>query len=191
MDLGGHEKAVTCLCIEPAGNRVVTGSFDYNMKMYDFGGMDSRHRAFRSIEPDCGHPVTCIANSPSGDRFVIATGTSHCIVYDREGTLVIKFSKGDMYLRDLSHTKGHTMEITGIQWHPTDKNLILTSSMDGSMRVWDLLGEAHFGNLMCTHVLKLKASTGQGRLGVTACAYSPNGKYKLINLLVLYPYILR
>jgi WD40 repeat protein len=94
------------------------------MKIYDFGGMDTRHRAFRSLEPDSGHPVTCIANSPNGDRFVVATGTSHCIVYDREGTLVIKFSKGDMYLRDLSHTKGHTMEVTCIQWHPIDKNLI-------------------------------------------------------------------
>jgi hypothetical protein len=28
------------LSFERAGNRVVTGSLDYNIKIYDFGGMD-------------------------------------------------------------------------------------------------------------------------------------------------------
>jgi WD40 repeat protein len=40
VDLGGHTKAVSCLSSEPSGNRIVTGSLDYNMKLYDFGGMD-------------------------------------------------------------------------------------------------------------------------------------------------------
>jgi WD40 repeat protein len=40
VDLGGHTKAVTCISIEPAGNRVVTGSLDYHLKLFDFGGMD-------------------------------------------------------------------------------------------------------------------------------------------------------
>ena len=49
VDLKGHQKAISCISIEPAGNRVVTGSLDYCVKIYDFGGMDSRHRAFKSI----------------------------------------------------------------------------------------------------------------------------------------------
>ena len=28
---------------------------------------------------------------------------------------------------------------------------------------------------MSAHVLKLRAATGQGRLGATACSYTPNG----------------
>jgi len=40
VDLGGHTKAVTCFSIEPAGNRIVTGSLDYTIRMFDFGGMD-------------------------------------------------------------------------------------------------------------------------------------------------------
>ena len=66
----------------------------------------SRHRAFRSLEPDSGHAVTYIAHSPSGNRFVLCTGSAMCIVYDREGVEIIKFAKGDMYIRDLTHTKG-------------------------------------------------------------------------------------
>ena len=38
--MSGHEKAVNCISSEPAGNRIVTGSYDYSIKIYDFGGMD-------------------------------------------------------------------------------------------------------------------------------------------------------
>ena len=50
--------------------------------------------------------------------------------------------------------QGHTMEVTGVAWHPIDKNLVLTSSLDGSVRIWDLLGESTFGNLCSKHVRK-------------------------------------
>lgn len=82
-----------------------------------------------------------------------------------------------MYLRDLTNTKGHTMETTGCQWHPTDKNFILTSGLDGALRIWDLRGEASFGNLINKHVLKIRPKTGQNmiRLGATSCCYSRDG----------------
>ena len=34
----------------------------------------------------------------------------------------------------------------------------------------------HIGHIMSAHVLKLRAATGQGRLGATACSYTPNGR---------------
>ena len=40
MELGGHSKAVLCLSAAPQGNRVITGSIDYSVKIFDFGGMD-------------------------------------------------------------------------------------------------------------------------------------------------------
>jgi hypothetical protein len=83
VDLPGHSKAVACVSIEPAGNRLVTGSLDYSMKMFDFGGMDSRHRHFKSMEPEEGHPVVSVAHSPSGDKMVVATGSAQPKIYDR------------------------------------------------------------------------------------------------------------
>lgn len=65
----------------------------------------SRHKAFRSIEVQDGYPVTALSHSPSGDRFIVSNGSSQPKVYDREGVELMKFVKGDMYLRDLSNTK--------------------------------------------------------------------------------------
>lgn len=193
VSIGGHSRAVTAVSVEPAGNRFVTGSMDYSVKLFDFGGMDSRHRAFASMEPQDGHPVWAISHSPNGDRFVVATSSAQPKVYDRDGHDIITFVKGDMYLRDLSNTKGHTMSVTCVQWHPVEKNLIVTSSLDGTVRLWDLLGEAAFGNLINIFVLKptqdksivsaISTAHGHGsgggvsgaitRTAVTSCVFSP------------------
>jgi WD repeat-containing protein 70 len=180
-DLKGHSKAVMTLSVDTPGNRVVTGSLDYQTKIYDFGGMDSRFRAFTSFEPSEGHPVISVCHSPHGDRFILGTGSCQPKVFDRDGNLIITFVRGDMYIRDMTNTKGHTMEVTGVYWHPTEANTVISTSLDGTMRIWDLLGEAVFGNLVNKHVLKIRsivaAATSQTRIGGTCCTMTSNGKY--------------
>lgn len=125
VDLTGNSKATTCSSVEPAGNRVVTGCLDGHVRLYDFGGMDrysssslpdarcsesllfcfSRHKPFKSVEVYSGYPVYSISHSPNGDKFVVGTGSCQPRVYDREGEEVIKFAKGDMYIRDLANTR--------------------------------------------------------------------------------------
>ena len=46
-------QTVSALSIDPAGARFVTGGYDYDCKLFDFGGMDSNMKSFRSWEP-CG-----------------------------------------------------------------------------------------------------------------------------------------
>ena len=177
IDIIGHSKAVSSISVEPSGNRFVTGSLDYNCKLYDFSGMDNRHRPFFSLDADEEHqyPVAAIAHSFSGDKFVVCSGSVQPMVYDRDANELIKFVRGDMYIRDLTNTKGHTMEVTGCHFHPSDKNVLMTSGLDGAVRIWDLLGEAAFGQLMNKSVLKIRGVTGQNRVGATSCCYSPNG----------------
>lgn len=43
-----------------------------------------------------------------------------------------------MYIRDLKNTKGHISGLTGGEWNPKSKETILTSSEDGSLRIWDV-----------------------------------------------------
>jgi len=173
--MSGHSKAVSCISIEPAGNRLITGSYDYGIKIYDFGGMDSRHKAFRAMDVEDGYPVISIAHSSTGDRFIAGTGSCTPTVYDRDGKVIIKFVRGDMYIRDMTHTKGHVMEVTGVCWHPSDKNVIATSSLDGTVRVWDLEGEAAFGKLTSKSVLKIKSKTSSARIGATCVCFSGDG----------------
>lgn len=122
--------------------------------------------------------MTAISHSPSGDRFIVCTASCQPKIFDRNGEKIIAFCRGDMYLRDMTNTKGHTMETTDCHWHPTDKNLLMTSGLDGTLRLWDLRGEALFGNLINKHVLKIRPKTGQAnvRIGATCCAYSADGK---------------
>jgi hypothetical protein len=67
------------------------------------------------------------------------------------------------------------MEVTGVQWHPMEKEIVLTCSLDGSLRIWDLTGESTFGMLINKHVLKVRGVNSANRLGVTSCCYSPSG----------------
>lgn len=59
-------------------------------------------------------------------------------IYDRDGLTLGEFVRGDMYIRDLKNTKGHISGLTGGEWNPKSKESILTSSEDGSLRLWDV-----------------------------------------------------
>lgn len=133
--------------------------------MYDFQGMNSRLASFRQLEPFEGHQVRNLSWSPSADRFLCVTGSAqakvrhmlpYCLetydvfqvcfnvlvlvlqIYDRDGLTLGEFVKGDMYIRDLKNTKGHISGLTWGEWHPKTKETILTSSEDGSLRIWDV-----------------------------------------------------
>jgi WD40 repeat protein len=62
----GCDKAVSSICVEHTGSRLVTGSRDYTVQLFDFNGMKSDMRSFRKVEPHEGHPVHAVSFSPTG-----------------------------------------------------------------------------------------------------------------------------
>ncbi|GFZ20187.1 transducin/WD40 repeat-like superfamily protein [Actinidia rufa] len=136
--LKGHTKVVSALAVDHSGSRVLSGSYDYTVRMYDFQGMNSRLQSFRQLEPFEGHQVRKLSWSPTADRFLCVTGSAQAKIYDRDGLTLGEFVKGDMYIRDLKNTKGHISGLTCGEWHPKTKETILTSSEDGSLRIWDV-----------------------------------------------------
>ena len=53
---------------------MISGCSGMMIKLWDFGGMDQRHCAFRTIGPvEDGNPIVDVACSNSGDRFVVVT----------------------------------------------------------------------------------------------------------------------
>ncbi|KAL3156845.1 hypothetical protein ABBQ38_001114 [Trebouxia sp. C0009 RCD-2024] len=166
--LEGQGKVVTSLDVDHSGSRLLAGSRDYSLRMFDFNGMKSDMRSFRRLEPSDGHPVHSVSLSPTGDAFLVATGSSQIKVYDRDGKERGVSVAGDMYIRDLRNTKGHISPCTHAQWHPTDRFTGMTSSDDGSIRVWDTW------NVLQKTVIKPQLAK-PGRIAVTACAYNHDG----------------
>jgi hypothetical protein len=66
-------QVVSALAVDPSGARVVTGSHDYDVKLWDFGGMDARFKPFKSWEPAESYHVG--ASWPSTTFIDIGVGT--------------------------------------------------------------------------------------------------------------------
>ncbi|KAM6565022.1 hypothetical protein CsatB_025020 [Cannabis sativa] len=168
--LKGHTKVVSTLAIDHSGSRVLSGSYDYSVRMYDFQGMNSRLQSFRQLEPSEGHQVRNLSWSPTADRFLCVTGSAQAKIYDRDGLTLGEFVKGDMYIRDLKNTKGHITGLTWGEWHPKTKETILTSSEDGSLRIWDV-------NNFTSQKQVIKPRLARpARVPVTTCTWDREGK---------------
>ena len=50
-------KPITALSLDPSGARVITGGVDYDLKFWDFAGMDPSLRSFRKLRPCESHVI--------------------------------------------------------------------------------------------------------------------------------------
>ncbi|KAG0269420.1 hypothetical protein DFQ27_003545 [Actinomortierella ambigua] len=169
--LSEHSKTISAMTLDPAGARLVTGGYDYQMSFWDFAGMDSRFKPFRTLEPCGSHQIHNLQYSLTGDRILVISGETKARIFDRNCTEIAEFQTGDRYIRDLRNTAGHVAALTSGTWHPYMKNTILTASNDGSIRIWDVENTRKQ-----TSVIAYKTKERGGRTPVTAVAYSSNGK---------------
>ncbi|KNC85160.1 hypothetical protein SARC_02653 [Sphaeroforma arctica JP610] len=135
-------KSVVSVSIDHSGARLLTGGVDYEVKMYDFNGMDMSMSAFRTIEPVESHPIRSVQYS-------------ECV-------------RGDRYISDTAHTKGHISYLHGGMWHPSIKNTYMTYGADGTIRLWN----SELSTKQKT-VIKMRGQQGR-RACVTCAAFSPN-----------------
>lgn len=61
-----HTKVISALALDPSGARVVSGSHDYDCKLWDFGGMDHRCKPFKSWEPAGSYYVSIFPSHSMG-----------------------------------------------------------------------------------------------------------------------------
>lgn len=146
------------------------GSVDYDVSFWDFAGMDSAMRSFRTLQPCDNHPIRSLQYSSTGDLLLVISGAAQAKVLDRDGFEQMETVKGDMYITDQARTKGHTAGLMSGTWNPTSREEFLTTSADGTARVWSL-------NNIKTHIniIKFRAQNGL-KTSPTACAYSRDGR---------------
>lgn len=162
-------KAVTAIAADPSGARLASGSIDYDVCFWDFAGMDSSMRSFRTLQPCENHPIKCLQYSMTGDVILVISGSAQAKVLDRDGFEKCETVKGDQYITDMARTKGHTAGLNSGCWHPFTKEEYLTCSQDSTCRIWILYRpRAH------KHLIKCRAQNGVKTIP-TICGYSREG----------------
>ncbi|TPX72312.1 hypothetical protein SpCBS45565_g00625 [Spizellomyces sp. 'palustris'] len=169
--LKDHERTVCALSVDPSGARFVTGGRDCFVKLWDFHGMDASLRPFRSFEAASGNPIRDVQFSTSGDQILVASTSAQAKLYDRDGMELEEYVKGDPYIRDMRHTKGHVAALTGCRWHPHDKATFLTSSLDSTIRIWDVATKR-----TQKQVISVKSRLPGGKTAISSAAYSQDAK---------------
>ncbi|KAJ7630701.1 hypothetical protein FB45DRAFT_990657 [Roridomyces roridus] len=168
--LKDHNKVVSALTVDPSGARVLSGSHDYDCKLWDFGGMDYRCKPFKSWEPAGSYHIHDLKFSNDGQKFLVVSGTNQAKLYDKNGEEETTYVKGDPYIRDMKNTSGHVGELSSCMWHPKDPKFFITSSADSTIRIWDVENKRKQKS-----VIVVKSKERGARTKVTSCAYSPDG----------------
>lgn len=172
IKLNDHSRTVSALTLDPSGTRLITGSYDYDMKLWDFAGMDRSFKPFRTVQPCGEHQLHNIQYSLSGDSVLVISGSARAKIFSRDGIEQSEYAKGDPYIRDLRHTDGHVGALTSGAWHPSSKETFATSSQDGTIREWDIERTRKQKS-----TIVYKSRERGGRSPCTALSYSHNAKY--------------
>eukprot|EP01029_Cantina_marsupialis_P023534 TRINITY_DN5897_c0_g2_i1.p1 TRINITY_DN5897_c0_g2~~TRINITY_DN5897_c0_g2_i1.p1 ORF type:complete len:603 (-),score=176.55 TRINITY_DN5897_c0_g2_i1:140-1948(-) len=171
ISLRSHRRMVSSVKFDRKGARPLTGGVDNEIHLSDFAGMNRKMEPFRQFEPDEGYPIAAVSWSDTGSNFVVATSGPTPKIYDRDGNHVITFIRGDPCLQDMRKIRGHKANVTDAKYHPLTSELVLTSSIDTTLRVWDINGRVSFDELINRDVIKC---VGIG-VAASACAWGPDG----------------
>ncbi|KAH9523438.1 WD repeat-containing protein 70 [Bulinus truncatus] len=171
INLNHGTKTISALALDPSGARLVSGSFDFDVKLWDFAGMDTSLKSFRSLRPCECHQIKGLEYSITGDSLLVVAGNAQAKIIDRDGFEVMECVKGDQYLVDQASTKGHTASLNCGCWNPKLKEEFLTCANDSTIRLWDVSKPLKHKNIIKTK------STGGRKTIPTACTYSLDGRY--------------
>ena len=171
-----HSKLVSSLSFDPSGTRLVSGSYDFSLALWDFTESQANKggppHPFRTSEPCESHALLSVAFSTSGDRVLVCPASAVLLVLDRDGRQIASSPKGDQYLSDMAKTKGHVASMRAGAWHPRDSNVVASCGEDCTTRVWEIKRD----KLVQTQVLKARDTHGRKTV-VSSLSYSLDGRH--------------
>ncbi len=119
-DLIGHGGMVRAIDVSPDGNRVLSGSFDFTARLWDFGGQ----MEVGVLDAHAG-PVTNVAFVGAGLRAVTTSDDKTAILWDLKT------------MKPVRRLVGHGHKVMGLAVS-ADGNTAATGSWDKTVRLWDL-----------------------------------------------------
>jgi len=176
IDLKGHSKGITAIAIDNSACRMVSGGGDFSLRFWDFPNMNQSFQPFYIKDSTPGQPPRNIVFSYASTHLLVTGGNAKPKVLTRDGRVELEFVKGDMYIQDPQNCRGHISIITSGHWHPVQQNLTITSSLDSTIRIWDVNGNK-IGieqDLPSMQVLRCKNKKGT-KAGVWQCDIAPDG----------------
>lgn len=84
-------KTVSAIGIDNNGARMASGSYDFDVKLWDFGGMDASFQPFRSFRPCECHQIKSLRYNNTGDLLLCVSGNAQAKLLTRDGYTVIIF----------------------------------------------------------------------------------------------------
>lgn len=141
IELIHGNKTVSALALDPNGSRLISGGVDYELRFWDFQGMDSSLESFRTIKPCECHPIKNLEYSTNGDLVLVISGSCQAKIVDRDGYVKMECPKGDQYIRDMAKTRGHISMLNYGCWNPRERSEFITCSNDGTIRLWNVENE--------------------------------------------------
>ncbi len=124
LKLEGHSSSVHSVAFSPDRDRIVSGSADNTLRLWDLAGNVVG-------SPFKGHSdwVRSVAFSPDGDRIVSGSFDHTLRLWDLSGNAI-----GSPF-------EGHSSSVHSVAFNP-DGDRIVSGSFDHTLRLWDLSGNA-------------------------------------------------
>jgi WD40 repeat protein len=145
----GHMSAVHSMAFSLDGKRIVSGSYDQTLRIWD------AQTGQQIGQPFLGHTsgVSSVAFSPDGKRIVSGSRDNTQRIWDAQ--------TGQPIGQPL---QGHTDSVHSMAFSPDGKRIV-SSSKDNTLRIWDAQTGQPIGQQLRGHTS-----------GVSSAAFSPDGK---------------
>src|SRR5882757_5087692 len=126
----GHTSSVTSVSYSPNGTRVVTGSYDNTIRIWD------AESGAVIGEPLTGHTSAVLSISYSPDGHHIISGSYDCTIriWDAKTGVAVG-----------NPLEGHTGEVSSVAYSPDGRHII-SGSYDRTIRIWDAETGTAIGN---------------------------------------------
>jgi WD40 repeat protein len=124
--LSGHDNSVFCLALSPDGSRLISGSRDAQLRVWD---VENDYQCIMQI-PAHMYTVNDIVFSPNGRLMATAGRDKHIKIWDAEGLHLLK-------VIDFEKFGGHINSVNKLFWSNWN-NYLISCGDDRTVMVWDI-----------------------------------------------------